>query len=166
MGYYVEILESTFVIPSQNLTEAYDRMCKLNYEVPNAEKHGGCWPGKDKGPKVGPFESAWFSWMPWNYHETCENVDDILRELGFETHYDDEGNLHIDYYNSKAGQEELFLESICSLAHGYIIWKGEDGAVWGETYGGKMVGVRERGAPDYSDLVVKHVGIASLPSGT
>lgn len=153
MGYYVSIEQSTFTIPAENLQSAYDKMCELNHTVPNTQKRGGSYPGKDKAPEYGPDKNSWFSWMEWNYHETCENAEEILDALGFYISYDDEGNLHIDGYDSKAGQEDLFLKSICSLAKGYIVWRGEEGEVWGETYGGDDVIVRKRSRQDFSDLV-------------
>lgn len=151
MGYYVHIEKSTFVIPSENLDEAYRRMCQLNFAVPNSEKRGGSWPGKDQAPHTGPDKHCWFSWMPSNYHETCSSAEAILNELGFETETDGDGNLLIRFYDSKSGQEDLFLESICDLAKGYIIWQGEDGDVWGETYGGTKV-IR-KSQTDYMHLV-------------
>jgi hypothetical protein len=156
MGYYVSIEESTFQIPAENLDAAYDAMCKLNYTVPNTQKYGGSWSSgeysKDKAPEFGPYKAAWFSWMEWNYDETCKDADEILQALGFDTSIDDEGNLHIDGYDSKSGQERLFLNSICSLSKGYIVWKGEDGEIWGETYGGENVIMKER-QRNYSDIV-------------
>lgn len=153
MGYYVTIKESTFKIPAENLDTAYAAMCQLNFKVPNAQKGGGSWPGKDKAPQFGPNESCWFSWMEWNYHETCKNAEEILQALGFDTSIDSEGNLCIDWYDSKTGQEDLFLAAISPLAQGHIIWEGEDGDTWGETYGGRWVVTKHRGAPDYSDLI-------------
>lgn len=153
MGYYVTIKESTFQIPKENLDKAYEAMCELNHTVPNKDKGGGSYPGKDKAPYSGPDKSCWFSWMAWNYHEICKDANDILEHLGFETSYDAEGNLCIEWYDSKTGQESLFLESICSLSKGYIVWQGEQDEVWGETYGGSEVIVKSRLAPDYSDLV-------------
>jgi hypothetical protein len=152
MGYYVSIEESTFMIPAENLDAAYKAMCQLNFTVPNSQKRGGSWPGKDNAPEFGPDKSTWFSWMEWDYHETCKDAGAILTKLGFYTEYDEAGNLHIRGYDSKTGQEKLFLESICTLANGYIVWTGECGEYWGETYGGSKVIVRYRDR-DFSDLV-------------
>lgn len=155
MGYYVSIEESTFQIPVKNLDAAYEAMCKLNHTVPNSQKGGGTWGGeysKDKAPEFGPYRGSCFSWMPWNYDEEYKDADEILQALGFGTYIDEDGNLFISDYDSKTGQESLFLESICSLAKGYIVWKGEEGELWGETYGGEKVIVKER-QKDYSDLV-------------
>ncbi len=150
MGYNVSIIESTFRIPAENLDEAYHRMCQLNFTVPNNAK---CGPGKNNAPEVGPYKSCWFSWMEWNYHETCTSADEILQQLGFFTSTDEDGNLHIDGYDSKTGQEDLFLKAISTLSKGYIVWKGEEDEVWGEIYGGEEVIVKSQGSPDYSHLV-------------
>lgn len=156
MGYYVEVLESTFTIPVENLDECYDRMCALNYTVKNSDKRGGSWGSemsKDDAPEYGPHECAWFSWMSWDYDKQCENAQDILESLGFDVELDDD-NLCIVGYDSKSGQEDLFLESISDLVKGYIVWKGEDGEIWGETYGGEKPIVKKRVFPaNYSDIV-------------
>ena len=153
MGYYVSIEESTFQIPVENLDAAYKAMCELNYTVPNSQKRGGSHPGKDKAPEYGPHKCCWFSWMDWNYDEKCKNAEEVLHEVGFYSYISENGNLHIDGYDSKTGQEDLFLKAISTLSKGYIIWKGEEGEVWGETYGGEKVIVKSQGAPDYSHLV-------------
>ena len=153
MGYNVSIEESTFQIPVENLDAAYKAMCELNYTVPNSQKRGGSHPGKDKAPEYGPHKCCWFSWMDWNYDEKCKNAEEVLREVGFYSYISENGNLHIDGYDSKTGQEDLFLKAISTLSKGYIIWKGEDDEVWGETYGGEKVIVKSQGAPDYSHLV-------------
>ena len=153
MGYNVSIEESTFQIPVENLDAAYKAMCELNYTVPNSQKRGGSHTGKDKAPEYGPHKCCWFSWIDWNYHDICTSADDILQQLGFYTYISENGNLHIDGYDCKTGQEDLFLKAISTLSKGYIIWKGEEGEVWGETYGGEKVIVKSQGAPDYSHLV-------------
>ena len=153
MGYNVSIEESTFQIPVENLDAAYKAMCELNYTVPNSQKRGGSHPGKDKAPEYGPHECCWFSWMDWNYDEKCKNAEEVLHEVGFYSYISENGNLHIDGYDSKTGQEDLFLKAISTLSKGYIIWKGEEGEVWGETYGGEKVIVKSQGSPDYSHLV-------------
>ena len=133
MGYYVTTQSSTFTIPAENLDEAYTRMCQLNQN--NDMKRGGSWPRPDN--IVGPHEKIWFSWMDWNYPETCKDAGEILEQLGFGISYDDGGDLYIDYYDSKTGSEDDFLNAISDLASGEIEWKGEDGAFWKQVFGDK-----------------------------
>lgn len=137
MGYYVEIINSTFKIPAENLPAAYEAMCALNND--NSQKRGGSYGGGvAEAPHFGAHETRWFSWMPWNYPETCADAQDIFEELGFDTHVNGDGDLCIIGYYNKAGQEDLFLEAVTPLATGFIQWRGEDGYLWQDDYtGGK-----------------------------
>lgn len=133
MGYYINIEDSTFEIPADKLDDAYKAMCKLNES--NEGKRGGSWPKPDPEPS-GPHDGVWFAWMPWNYPEVCKDAQAIFEELGFYTHLDEEdGSLHIDGYDNKAGNEDLFLEAVSRFATGYITWRGEEGEQWMEEYG-------------------------------
>lgn len=129
MGYYVTLEESTFTLPTDELDEAYRRMCNLNER--DDLKNGGSYSG-------GKMTAKWFSWMPENYPETCENADSIFRELGFQTEQSAEG-LKLVGYDSKTGQEELFLQAVCDLAaaDSRMYWIGEDGQRWMYEYGGE-----------------------------
>lgn len=131
MGYYVEIEQSDAKIPKENLTVAYEKMCALNMTHDN-EKRGGSWSdGKQK--------SKWFSWMDANYPETCKDAQAIFEQMGFETEYDERGDLLIKAYDNKMGQEDLFLKAIENEALGSIFWKGEDGSKWSTKFFGDIV---------------------------
>lgn len=121
MGYFVSIVKSTARIPAANLSRAYQKMCALNH-THHKQKRGGCFGGNQL--KSG---SSWFSWMDPDYPDTCPDAQAVLEQLGFETEYDDNGDLVIEGYDNKSGQEELFLEAIAHEAHGEIEWLGEDG---------------------------------------
>lgn len=111
-------------------------MCDLNFSVPNRQKRGRSGHYReDLVPEYGPDPFVWFSWMDWNYHEKLRNVQEILEDLGFSVFYDDDGNLLVEGYNSKSGQEGLFLKSISTLSRGFILWEGEDKEQWVEFYG-------------------------------
>lgn len=131
MGYYVKITSSTAKIPAANLKTAYEKMCALNV-THDHKKRGGRWSYEGR-------EARWFSWMDENYPETCEDAQAILEQLGFETHYDSKGDLVIDYYDSKTGQEDLFMEAIENLTTGRITWVGEDGSTWTTIFAGDDV---------------------------
>lgn len=122
MGYYVEIVTSDAYIPKANLQTAYEKMCALNV-THHAQKRGGSWSG-------GKQDESWFSWMDANYPETCKDAKEVLEMLGFECEYDDEGNLDIQCYDSKMGQEDLFMEAIKYDVIGSMLWQGEDNERW------------------------------------
>ena len=143
MGYYVEITDSTFTIPTANLDEAYRRMVALNDD--DDLKRGGTF-GREaidpaKRAALGYHPDRWFSWMDPNYPAKCADAEAIIRELGFECGMEDEG-LVIYSYDNKSGQEDVFLTAIADLATGYIVWRGEEGETWKETYGESDVKVR------------------------
>ena len=131
MGYYVEIEVSNAVIPAENLERAYAKMCALNTTHDHV-KRGGSYSG-------GKQTAKWFSWMDENYPDTCKDARAVLDALGFYTHYDEQGNLHIDGYDSKTGQEDLFLQTIADDATGKIAWRGEDGDRWTTLFYGDRV---------------------------
>lgn len=140
MGYYVHIEESNCMLPRKNYALAYWRMCALNDH--DEWKRGGAY-GKDEDGN--PFKNKWFAWMDENYPEICKDARDVLVELGFDMEETEDG-LIIHAYDSKSGQEELFLAAISDLivtAHGddepFIVWRGEDDMVWKDIYGDKKV---------------------------
>ena len=145
MGYYVEITESTFTIPKANLAAAYERMVALNDH--DDLKRGGQWPAEDmtadERVATGYNPSKWFSWMEPNYPGVVADTNGVLEMLGFETETDENGDVLVRGYDNKTGQEDIFLTAISDLATGYLVWRGEQGEVWRETYGGEAVIVHE-----------------------
>jgi len=139
MGYYVNISESSLLIKKENFESCYEAMCDLNNN--NSIKNGGAY-GVDiqyvEGNKWD--KNKWFSWMDWNYPETCKTFIDILEKLGFEYFkFDEQGNLVELNYGSKIGQEQLFFEAIAPyIGKGsYINWVGEDNLMWQWYFNGK-----------------------------
>lgn len=65
--------------------------------------------------------------MDSDYTTSCADAQAILEMLGFETQYNQQGDLLITDYDSKTGQEDLFLEAIKYDAVGQINWVGEAG---------------------------------------
>jgi hypothetical protein len=131
MGYNVEILKSTARIPAANLKRAYEKMCALN-TTHHAQKRGGSWSGGTKS-------ESWFSWMDANYPETCKDAQAVLEQLGFYTSTDTNGDLLIEGYDSKMGQEDLFLKAIETDVTGVIEWVGEDHERWTTTFIGDQI---------------------------
>lgn len=146
MGYWVNITEGTVTIPKANLEEAYKRMCALNDN--DAIKRGGQWGGEVSSDSPRPegmnyHPARWFSWMDADYPSTCADAKAILRELGFELE-DRDGDICIFGYDSKVGQEELFLDAISDLCtkDSFLVWRGEDGAMWRQEFGSKEMVVK------------------------
>jgi hypothetical protein len=136
MGYYVRGTGS-FVIKEDDLGHAYDALCALNQQ--DSLKYGGSWGGSgvsqdDPRPEGMTYHPArWFSWLDANYPAKCPNLDAILSELGFDFSVTRNGDT-LAYrlnYDSKIGQEDLFLEALAPFIQlGSIEWTGEDGVMW------------------------------------
>lgn len=134
MGYYVTMTDACLRIRKDDHVAAYEALCRLNWR--NDLKHGGSWPRTDAD---GPHPDVWFSWLHWNYHETCHNLESILVHVGFETWVDNVGTLQIEGYNDKAGCEDVFLEALAPFydrtdIEPYAEWRGEDGEEWRDTF--------------------------------
>ena len=133
MGYYVSLEIADFYIPTDKLDDAYKAVCQLNFN--NSLKRGGGWPRPENIPNDTPTEHLWFSWMDTFYHETCKNLAEVLEQLGFETVQNDDG-LFIERYDSKSGQEDLFIAALAPFAKAeyadepYMKWTGEEGETW------------------------------------
>lgn len=124
MGYNVSTEEVNFTIPAHNVEAAYKAMCALN-TTHDSHKSGGSYSGGQKTAK-------WFAWMDANYPETCKNAKEVLEQVGFGVHEHEDGSLSLEYYDSKTGQEELFIEAAgkYALPGWSIAWVGEDGHRW------------------------------------
>lgn len=135
MGYYVRLTKSTVVLKQENLEQILERWKELNGPKYNHLKTGGGWSG---GKQTG----IWYSWMSEDYDKKATAATDVLDELGFEYDTDEEGNVHIQNYDSKTGAEDHFMRHIADLIEEdqYMVWSGEDGAAWVWHFeGNKMV---------------------------
>jgi hypothetical protein len=126
MGYYVKVIKSTAFIPAAKLQTAFEKMCALNTTHHDA-KQGGSW---SKGQQV----ARWFSWMDADYPSVCADAQAILEMLGFETEYRTNGDLELLAYDSKSGQEDLFLDAIKHELCGELHWMGEEGESWTQKF--------------------------------
>lgn len=157
MGYNVTLSASNVELPREKLDQIYQIWCAINAPQFNKLKHGGSWSG-------GKETAKWYSWMDEDYPSTCKNVKDILDMLGFYYTEEDTGNIKIEGYNSKTGQEDLFFVAIAHLLPDSTIdWNGEDGDrfTW-EFKDGKMIGYEN---PFLNDVLTlpNQCGIVSLP---
>ena len=132
MGYYVTLSECNALIPTENIEAAYAAACALNTR--NDLKRGGTWPREEVTDNE-PHPNIWFSWMDWNYPETCPDLITVLRAVGFEVSEEKDG-LSIWGYDNKTGCEEYFIQALAPYLRStdgddpVFVWRGEDGAIW------------------------------------
>ena len=131
MGYYVSLEESNVLIKKSDLDAAYVALCKLNDR--DDAKRGGSYTG---GKQV----DRWFSWMDANYPEKLKSTEEIIQALGFETTTSENGDLYIERYDNKTGQEDWFLHAVAKYitaedgAEPFMDWRGEDGSLYRWTF--------------------------------
>ena len=123
MGYYVQITESTTVIPNENKAKVLHIWKTLNNPKFNSKKRGGGYSG---GKQV----SYWYSWMTEDYDQTCNTVEEILSMLGFDQETLASGDILVTGYDNKMGQEQVFFDAIAHLVNGQMHWVGESGEHW------------------------------------
>ena len=121
MGYYVQLTDADFIIKENEETLAALRAMPKKYK---AIQRGG----SSNGEK-------WFSWMNDESIENAESVQSVFEMLGFECTadaYGVKGQFSLDSYDSKTGQEDLFLAVVAPFVanDSYTEWRGEDGEVW------------------------------------
>lgn len=121
MGYYVQLIYAEFVIPEN--AEVLQVLKDLNHK-PGVKKNGGSYSG-------GKQDKSWFSWMPENYDETVQSVQEVFELLGFVCS-PREGGFELMDYDNKIGQEDLFIQEVAPYVDEgmYLEWLGEDGARW------------------------------------
>lgn len=116
MGYYIDLASAEWEIKESPEALATIREMPVKY---HALKRGGSSTEK------------WFSWMNDTDIENAETVESVFNQLGFDT-TTVEGGFTLDSYNSKTGQEDLFLAVMAPFTKdgSYIEWRGEDGEQW------------------------------------
>jgi hypothetical protein len=144
MGYYATLDFSSVKIPLSAEKDALEAVYRLD-KAAHHLKLGGSYGGERDGVK-------WFSWMPEDLR-TLTTLEDLLQTLGFRTHESD-GAIHVDGYDSKVGQEELFFFALAPFIEpnhskdflamanepASMEWTGEDGSKWRWTFqDGEMI---------------------------
>lgn len=142
MGYFVGTEEVNIFLDKKHFEDVYKKMCELNdYDD---LKRGGQFGGNDdpvEGDKYN--RNKWFSWMSYNYPETCPDMKSIFDALGIELTFDDNGNLTNLGYWDKTGSEDYFLSCLAGYVEdgSFINWKGEESEDYYQYYfkDGKMI---------------------------
>lgn len=117
MGYYVDLVEADFTIPErEDVLEALREMPKKYKSL----------------QRGGDGTNSWFSWMSDEEIENAVSVRSIFESLSFDCFDYGNGTFGLNSYNSKMGQEDLFLAVVAPfVAEGsYTQWRGEDGELW------------------------------------
>lgn len=174
MGYYVTLDDASFVIPEQNLAEAWRRFQLMNDPRMDFAKSGSY----SGGGKT----EAWYSWMDADYDKTMSSAKEVFEALGFETQ-DLTGDevvtstspigpgLSLIFYDNKTGQEELFLYVVRDLVTpgSYLRFTGEDGDKYELSFDGTDMLYREGGwsvTEPTPTRVVRHTwGVVVEPVG-
>jgi len=126
MGYYIRLDDADWEVKETPEALATIREMPVKY-------HGIKRGGSSNGEK-------WFSWMNDTEIENAVNVETVFQQLGFETESTD-GGFKLIGYDSKTGQEDLFLGVIApySVQGSYVEFIGEDDAHYRyEVNNGKM----------------------------
>ena len=138
-------------MPHENEDKSYKALCDLNKK--DHLKRGGSWGGElnSESPRPSGLDyhpARWFSWMDANYPAKCKDWKQIMEMLGFDFSGENQTTMsdgrkatayHLNY-DSKTGQEELFLNALSPFAEGSITWRGEEGEVWSDVLGGDTLG--------------------------
>ena len=135
MGYYITLTGSSFTIPREKLDDAYKALCELNKH--DELKRGGSW-GQLGGGEYGRTE-VWFAWMDSDYPSKCKNAEEVFNALRFDTSQTSAGALSLDCFDSKAGDEDYFLDAVTPFVDpgSALEWRGEDGEMWRDLFNGK-----------------------------
>lgn len=122
MGYYVEMIDSDFVLEKKDHPEILKIWKELNDPKNNHLKKGEAY---GRGSKI----LYHYSFMATNYDQICESVEDVLEQLRFEFDIQKDQSIKLTGFSSKAGQAGLFLDKISQFVKdsSYIDWEGEDG---------------------------------------
>lgn len=127
MGYYVTLEESNIFVKKEDFDAVYQKMCQLN-DFDELKRGGSFGSNNDNVEGERYPRDKWFSWMDYNYPETCNNLFEVLQQLGFDWDLDEDGNLiNLSYYN-KVGNEEYFLSCFAGYTRDgdYLSYKGEE----------------------------------------
>jgi hypothetical protein len=126
MGYYTSITDSVLLVKQEDFDKVYQKMCELN-DYHDLKRGGSFGSNNDNVEGERYPRDKWFSWMDYNYPETCKDLSMILGQIGFDVQYNEDGDLvGLSYYN-KTGNEDYFLSCFAGFtpSGSFIEFKGE-----------------------------------------
>lgn len=134
MGYYVELIQSDVILTQEKQPSILQTWKDLNHPSNNHQKRGGSWGN-------GKQTAHWYSSMPPNYDKTVQTCQDVLDLLGFTHTTFPNGDISVQGYSNKMGQEDIFFKSIASsISFGqHMLFKGEDNSYYAWFFDGNAV---------------------------
>lgn len=122
MGYYVDMTEAEWELPEDPALLQILKEMPVKYK---SIQSGGSW-----GPNGQ--EEKWFSWTNDKEFEVATSCKSIAETFCFDTRTITEDKFELSSYNTKNGQQELFLAVTAPwVTEGsYTQWRGEDGEEW------------------------------------
>lgn len=142
MGYNITLENANFRIRECKLDQAWEVVAALNKR--DDLKSGGSWSGGEK-------KECWFSWMDADYptkaleaferKECSHPLEYVFSQLGFDTTRDEGKGLRLHWYDSKTGDEEIFLDAVAPFVEpgSFLEWSGEDGLRWRHEFNGEVM---------------------------
>lgn len=123
MGYLIEQTGQDFGVQYDNIPGMIKAIKDLAQKT--ELMRGGRY---ENGKKV----EGWFSWVDMTYVKS-DDIEEIFKAWGFETDFDDQGNIvGLNFFFEKSGQEDLLLGAVAPYVKdgSYIEFMGEDGFRW------------------------------------
>lgn len=138
MGYNVITSAINVTIPAGKVQACYEALCALNArdDLKIGTRRPNPTPKPADSKSVASSPDKWFSWMPWNYDETCKTLQDIWEEVGFDCVKNADGSVSLEFYDGKTGCERTFLREAAPYIKpgSYVVWAGDDGDVWADIF--------------------------------
>lgn len=144
MSVYAFIKSSNVIVKEEKQQAALEAVKSMNSDHTN--KIVGR-PGEEERPEnsksVSDDANYWFRWLEWNYDELVDSLEEFLDKLDFGTEKTENGDLVIDDYANKTGDEELFFRVLAPFIESgsYIEWETDYNSKYRWDFDGKEMTV-------------------------
>ena len=122
MGYYINMLDSNFVIKKENFEKALESLKSVF--VP---ENMTCY------DYINGKEYPHFSWVSTKLVLESKTLEEALEEIRYESKYDSDGNIcRIEFTGEKYGDEDIFFAALAPYVEpgSFVSFEGEDGERW------------------------------------
>lgn len=107
-GYYVKLINSYAILYKENHSEILERWHEMNNKKYDNIKSGSV------SDRTGIL-SKHYSWMPTDYDKITHTAQEVLKHLSFEFSENEKGDIIIEGFDNRSGQENLFFKKIGDL---------------------------------------------------